>query len=207
LPDEVLLTTGNAFAVNVADALALPPAPVQVRVNSSVPAIAGVSFAVPDSASPPLHAPLAVHAVALVDDQLRAADAPTVTDVGLTAIVTVGAGVTGARAVKVAAACALPPAPVHVSVNTCAPAAVGVSVAVPETGSAPLQAPLAVHAVAFVDDQFRVAAAPTVTEVGLTVMVTVGAGVTGATVVITAVACALPPAPVHVSVNDRVPTA
>lgn len=207
LPDAVPLTTVNGLAVKVADALALPPAPVHVRVNTSEPAIVGVSLAMPDTASSPLHAPLAVHALAFVDDQVRAADVPTVTDVGLTVIITVGAGVTGARTVKVAAACALPPEPVQVSVNKSEPAAVGVSLAVPDTGSAPLQAPLAVQAVALVDDHVRVAAAPTVTDVGLTVIVTVGAGVTAATVVTVAVALALPPAPVQVSVNDRVPTA
>jgi hypothetical protein len=205
LPDAVLPTTGNAVVVKVVDALALPPAPVHVRVKTCEPAVAGVSLTVPDTPSPPLHAPLAVHAVAFVDDQVSAADVPIMTAVGLTEIVTVGAGVTGARTVRVAEACALPPAPVQFNVNTSEPAAVGVSLAVPDTGSVPLQAPLAVQALALVDDQVSAAAAPTVTEVGLTVMVTVGAGA-AATVVTMTVAWALPPAPIQVSVNDCEPT-
>ena len=65
-------------------------------------------------ASVPLHAPLAVHDVALVDDQVTVALWPTVIEVGDTAIVTVGTG--GAAAtVRVAVAFALPPAPVQVS--------------------------------------------------------------------------------------------
>ena len=59
----------------------------------------------------------------------------------------------------------------------------GVSLAVPETGSLPLEAPLAVQAVALVADQVSEATSPTVTEVGRTAMVTVGAGVGGAVAV------------------------
>jgi hypothetical protein len=53
-----------------------------------------------------------------------------------------------------------------------------------------------VQDVALVDDQVTVALWPTVIEVGATAMVTVGAG---AVTVNTAVACAVPPTPVHVS--------
>jgi hypothetical protein len=172
-------------------------------VKISSPAAVGVSLIEPDTDSLPLHAPLAVHAVALVDDQVSVAEAPTVTDVGLTAMVTVGAG--GAVAVNVADALALPPAPVQVRVNTCEPAAVGFSLAVPDTAWVPVHAPLAVHAVALVEDQVSVEASPTVTEVGSTAIVTVGAGVTAGVTVTVAVAEALPPGPVQVMVNVTVP--
>ena len=76
------------------------------------------------------------------------------------------------------------------------PLAVGVTLNVPLVASAPLHEPLAVHEVALVDDQVTVAVWPTVIELGATAMATVGAG---AVTVNTAVACAEPPAPVHVS--------
>jgi hypothetical protein len=77
------------------------------------------------------------------------------------------------------------------------PAALGVSLAVPLVGWAPVQLPLAVQAVAFVDDQVSVLLAPTVRLAGLALIVTVGAGATTVTV---AVALALPPVPVQVKV-------
>jgi hypothetical protein len=52
----------------------------------------------------------------------------------------------------------------------------GVSVAVPLVVSVPLQAPLAVHEVAFVDDQVRVALEPRVMELEFSDKVTVGFG-------------------------------
>jgi hypothetical protein len=176
---------------------------VQVSVKIVSPADVGVSLKDPDTASLPLHPPLAVHAVALVEDQVSVAEEPSVTELGFAARVTVGAG--GAVAVSVADAWALPPAPVQVRVNTWEPAAVGVSLAVPDAASVPLHAPLAVHAVALVEDHVSVAASPTVTEVGLTARVTVGAGVTAAVTVTVAVAVALPPGPVHVMVYVNVP--
>ena len=70
----------------------------------------------------------------------------------------------------------------------------------PVRASVPVQAPLAVHAVAFVEDHDSVAACPSVMLAGLTDRVTVGAGGGGALTVTVAAAIALPPAPVHVSV-------
>jgi hypothetical protein len=72
-----------------------------------------VTLNVPLVASAPLHAPLAVQDVALVDDHVTVALCPTVIEVGATAMVTVGA--TGAVTVKVAVAFAIPPKPVQVS--------------------------------------------------------------------------------------------
>jgi hypothetical protein len=113
-----------------------------------------------------------VQEVAFVDDHVRLAVEPTIMLVGETEMVTVGAG--GAPTVSVAEAFALPPLPVQVSVYVSVPAAVGVSVAVPLVFSAPLQAPLAMHEVAFVDDQVSVAFEPRIIEVGFTARVTVG---------------------------------
>ncbi len=79
----------------------------------SVPAAAGFTARLPDVASLPVHAPLAVQAVALVDDQLSVALLPRVIDVGETASVTVGAG---ACTVSTAEALLLPPVPVQVKV-------------------------------------------------------------------------------------------
>jgi hypothetical protein len=61
----------------------------------------------------------------------------------------------------------------------------------------PVQAPLAVHDVAFVEDQVSVALCPSVIEAGLIERVTVGAA---AFTVNAADAFALPPAPLQVSV-------
>ncbi len=63
---------------------------------------------------------------------------------------------------------------------------------------APLQPPLAVHEVALVDVQLSVDAPPVVTEVGLAVNVSVGAG--GAVTVTVALFDTVPPSPAHSSV-------
>ena len=55
-----------------------------------MPAAAGVSDCVPLVFSVPLHAPLAVHDVALVDDQVNVALEPRVMEVELKDKVTVG---------------------------------------------------------------------------------------------------------------------
>ena len=87
-------------------------------------------------------------------------------------------------------------APEQVSVYEAVPAAVGVTVSVPLVGCVPLQAPLAVQDVAFVEDQVSVALCPSVIDVGLIERVTVGAA---ALTVNVADAVALPPAPLQVS--------
>jgi uncharacterized protein (UPF0212 family) len=122
----------------------------------------------------PLHAPLAVHDVALVDDHVSVALDPTMIGLGETEIVTVGAA--GAFTVSVAEALPLPPFPVQVSVYVSVPAAVGVSDCVPLVVCVPLHAPLAVHDVALVDDQVRVALVPRAMEVEFRAKVTVGLG-------------------------------
>jgi hypothetical protein len=61
--------------------------------------------------------------------------------------------------------------PLQVNVYTELPAAVGVTVAEPLAVCAPVQAPLAVHAVPLLEDQVTVALWPAVMVVGLTAMV------------------------------------
>ncbi len=68
---------------------------------------------VPLSATAPLQPPEAVHAVALVELQVKLEIAPLVTVVGIAASVTVGAGVVTTTSADCEAE---PPAPVHVSV-------------------------------------------------------------------------------------------
>jgi len=51
----------------------------------------GVSLIVPLTASLPVHEPLAVQEVALVEDQVRVADLPSTMEAGAAAIMTVGA--------------------------------------------------------------------------------------------------------------------
>jgi hypothetical protein len=168
---------------------------VQARVYVSVPTPVGVSVAVPLVDWLPLQAPLAVHAVAFVDDQVSVALAPSVIVVGFTEIVTVGAT---AFTVRTAVLAALPPGPVQVSMYESVPVAVGVMDLVPLVPCDPLHAPLAVHAVAFVEDQVSVALAPSVIVPGDTEISAVGAA--GAFTVSVADWFALPPAPVQVSV-------
>jgi hypothetical protein len=67
----------------------------------------------------------------------------------------------------------------------------------PLAGLAPVQAPEAVHEVAFAADQLRVELLPLITELGLELRLTVGAGDFTETV---ADCVALPPAPVQVNV-------
>ena len=67
----------------------------------------------------------------------------------------------------------------------------------PLTGSLPDQAPDAVQDVAFAADQVRVDALPLITELGLALKLTVGAGAFTDTV---ADCAALPPVPVQVRV-------
>ncbi len=148
---------------------------------------------VPLTGRVPLQAPEAVHEVAFVEDQVSVELPPLETLVGLALIVTVGAA---AETVTVADCDAVPPAPVQVRVYL----VVVVSAEVlwePLIGSLPAQPPEAVQAVALVEDQLSVEAAPFCTVLGLAVKVTAGVGA----VIETVAACdALPPLPVQVSI-------
>jgi len=113
LPDKAV-TTVAAWTCSMAAAVAPAPAvPEQVSLYMEVPGDVGVTVTLPFDACVPLQAPLAVHEVALVEDQLNLALCPTVIEVGLTDNVTVGAA--AALTVSTPDALALPPAPVHVS--------------------------------------------------------------------------------------------
>ena len=94
----------------VADCVALPPAPVQVREYVALAVSAPVDCE-PLRGSLPDHAPEAVHEVALLDDQVKVALLPLVTVLGLALMLTVavGFGVT----VTVVDWAAVPPAPVQ----------------------------------------------------------------------------------------------
>jgi hypothetical protein len=73
----------------VAEALVVPPSPVQARVNvpGLVNAIVG---SLPEVAFAPDHAPEALQEAALADDQVSVDDPPLATDVGFAASETVG---------------------------------------------------------------------------------------------------------------------
>jgi hypothetical protein len=81
----------------VADALAVPPSPVQARENVPVLVSAPLDW-LPEIALLPVHAPEARQEVALVEDQLSVEDPPLATDVGLAARDTAGAGGGGVAA-------------------------------------------------------------------------------------------------------------
>jgi hypothetical protein len=102
---------GVADTVTVADWLAVPPAPVQVREYFVVAVRAAVVFE-PLIGSEPAQPPDAVQAVALVADQVSVEVAPLLTVLGLAAKVTAGAvAVTETDADLVV----LPPVPVQVN--------------------------------------------------------------------------------------------
>jgi hypothetical protein len=167
-------TVGTPVTVTLADTLALPPAPVQVRKKSVVAVRAPVDW-LPEVALVPDQPPEAVQEVALVEDQVSVEAPPLVTDVGFAASDTVGTGGGGGAAVTVtvADALALPPVPVQVRVKLL----VAVSAPVdwlPEVALAPDQPPEAVQEVALVEDQVSVEAPPLVTDVGLATSDTVG---------------------------------
>ena len=105
-------TVGAADTVTVADCDAVPPAPVQLKMNFVVALSARVACE-PSVAWAPLHPPEALHEVALVDDHVKVEVAPLCTVLGFAAKVTAGAGV---FTDTVADCAALPPAPLQVSV-------------------------------------------------------------------------------------------
>jgi hypothetical protein len=125
----------------------------------------------------PDQAPEAVQEVALLEDQLNVALPPLETLVGLALSETSGAPST----VTVAACVADPPAPVQVSVYLAVALSADVLIE-PAIASDPLQPPEAVHAVALVEDQFNIDAAPLLTVLGFAVSVTAGAGLVTDTV-------------------------
>jgi hypothetical protein len=188
-----IVSVGAAATVTVADWEALPPLPVQVKVNAPVLANGPVDCE-PLVVLAPDHPPEAVQAVASVDDQLSVALAPLATVCGVAVIVTVGVG---AFTVAVADCEALPPTPVQLSVKVLVTVKAPVD-SEPLVALAPDHAPEAAQPVASVDDQVSVALAPLATVCGLVEIVTVGVGA----LTVTVADCeALPPTPVQLSVK------
>jgi hypothetical protein len=181
----------GGFTVTVVLAWAVPPAPLQSSVKLVVAVKAPVDC-VPLVGCAPLQPPEAVQLVALLVLQPSVVAAPLLIVPGLADSVTAGAGV---FTVTVVLASELPPAPLQLSVYT----VVAVSVPVdcePLTGCPPLQPPDAVQFVASLEFQLNVELLPVVMLAGLDVKLTVGGVVT----VTAALSCALPPAPLQLSV-------
>jgi hypothetical protein len=172
---------------------------MQVRVNTLLAALSAPVFTEPDTALAPVHAPLAVHAVALVEAQVNVELPPTATVDGAALIVTIGAGTTGVVS-TVTDWLAEPPAPLQLSVNVLLAAVNEPVLAEPEVARAPLHAPDAEHAVALADDHVSVALEPLTTVVASAVNTTVGVGGGCVTVAVTD-RIAVPPLPVQFNVN------
>jgi hypothetical protein len=142
--------------------------------------------------------PAIVTCVALVAVTVNVDEPPVTIEVGLAAMLTVGAGAT----VTVVPAVAFPPAPVAVAVYVVV--TVGLTAWVPPAACRVYvlpSVPVTVTAVAFVAATVNVDELPEAIEVGLAEMLTVGAtgGPDGVTVTV-AVAVVFPPAPVAVAV-------
>jgi hypothetical protein len=188
------------MTVTPTDWLAEPPAPVQVNVNELVAAVSGPVLAEPAVARLPLQAPDAVHDVAFNELQFKFEVPPLATLSGLALKVTVGWGAV-TFTLTAADALAEPPAPTQVNVNELVAAVSGPVLAEPAVARLPLQAPDAVHDVAFSEFQVKFEVPPLATLSGLALNDTVGWGVAGALTVTTAEALAGPPAPMQVSVK------
>jgi hypothetical protein len=184
-------TGGNT--VTVADALAVPPGPVQARANVLVLVNAPLGW-LPEIVWVPDHAPEARQEVALVEDQVSVEDPPLATNVGFAASDTVG---TGGVTVTVADALAVPPGPVQARPKVLVLANATLD-SLPEIAFVPDQTPEATQEVALVEDQVSVEVPPLVTDAGFAASDTVGTG--GVTVTV-ADALAVPPAPVQARPN------
>ncbi len=137
------------------------------------------------------------HAVALVDAHVKVDAMPPATVTGSAVNVAVGMTLTVAVAAGL-----VPPGPVQVSVYIVFTASAAVDL-VPLAAKVPLQPPPAIHAVAFVEVQVRMAAVPPAIDRGFAVKVAVGTGATAelVTPTDTLAGALVPPAPVHVRVK------
>ena len=90
-----------------------PSAPAQVNVNVLTDAVSGLVVSVPEVGLLPLHPPLAVHATALLVDQISCATLPDETEAGLAERDTTGSG--AGDTFTVTAWLTDPPLPLHVS--------------------------------------------------------------------------------------------
>jgi hypothetical protein len=82
---------GGAFTLTITDCSALPPAPLQTKVNLLV-VVSAPTASLPEVALVPDQAPPALQALASVDDQLKVEEPFMSTVVGLAVSETVGAG-------------------------------------------------------------------------------------------------------------------
>jgi hypothetical protein len=180
--------------LTVTEAMWLPPPPVQASVNV-VAALSAPVVALPLVVSAPLQPPEAVQALAFVELQVSVAAAPLTTAAGLAVSAIVGGGGVTAVTVTVEIAGLVPEAPAHVSVKLVVVLS-GPVLALPFVGSAPLQPPEAVHAVAFAELHVSAAALPICTVMGLAFSVAVG-GVAVTAVVTAAVAAGEDPPEEH----------
>ncbi|MFO1427735.1 MAG: hypothetical protein U1F11_12350 [Steroidobacteraceae bacterium] len=145
---SVTVGTGGS-TVTAAFALAVPPGPVQLKVNVVVPGAARAPLvALPLVALLPFHPPLAVQLVAFVEFQASCVEAPLATLAGDAVSVTVGSGVT----VTVALVLFEPPTPLQLSVKVVSAVSAALA-ALPLTPLEPVQPPEAVQAVALAELQ------------------------------------------------------
>jgi hypothetical protein len=168
----VAVGAGFAVTVTVADwVLDVPPAPVHAKLKVLV-AVRAPVLCVPEVALEPLHAPLAVQPVALVDDHVSVEEPPELNDVGFAEIVAVGAGF-AVTVTVVDAACDVPPAPVQVSVKVVVAVRLPVETE-PAVAFDPLQPSLAAQPVASVELHVSELDEPLLTDVGDALIVAVG---------------------------------
>ena len=141
-----------ACTVTVTGRLVLPPGPVHVNVKVLV-AVSGPTLSLPVSDFAPDQSAPAVHDVASVDDQVSVLEPFTFMVVGLAAKATVGSG--GGDTETVTDWAALPPVPVHVSMNVLLLVS-PLRVSLPEVDLLPDQSPDATQELALVDAHDKV---------------------------------------------------
>jgi hypothetical protein len=194
--DAVKETVGAGSTLTAAVSVALaPPAPVHDS-EYEVLVVRAPVLRVPLTGKGPDQPPDAVQALALAELHVSTAAAPADTEVGAALSVAVAAGAAAMTATVAFTGALLPPGPVQVSEKMASLTKTPVD-CVPLVGNAALQAPDAVHALAFCESHVRVDVAPAVMALGFAVSVAVGTAATP----ITVDALLLPPAPVHVRVN------
>jgi hypothetical protein len=187
------VTDGLGINTTVTELETTPAAPVQAKVyvlddvNAPVDCEPAVDLA-------PLHAPLAVQLVALVDDHVSMLVPPAATLVGLAVNETVIGGNELATATE-ADWVIEPPAPTQLRLKVLF-ATNPVIAWLPEVTLSPDHEPLAVQLVAFVDDHVKVLVPPLAMLVGLAVTVNVG----GAATETVTVWLVVPPVPVQAKV-------
>jgi hypothetical protein len=192
------LTIKLDIATEAVEILLVPPGPVQLS-EYDVFVVSAPVLRLPLVGNAPLQPPEAVHAVVLVELQVSVEVPPLATVVGFASNVAVATG--GAvTATTTVAAGLTPPVPVQLSEYDVFVVSVPV-LRLPLVGSAPLQPPEAVHAVALVELQVSVEVPPLATVVGFASNVTVGTGA-AVTATMTVAAELTPPVPVQLSEYD-----